>query len=210
MTMSKSSETPTLASTSGFGNRTNSRPPRRYVSCVMSSPVGQLSLIASGEGLAAVLWQNDSPTRVQVRAEREDASHPVLADAVRQLAEYFEGRRTQFSIPLDPTGTPFQHRVWQALNTIPFGETRSYREIAHQIGHPTAVRAVGAANGRNPISIITPCHRVIGSSGRLIGFAGGLDTKAYLLTLEGTGTAVRHHGRPLTRRPAASLLRDTT
>jgi methylated-DNA-[protein]-cysteine S-methyltransferase len=152
----------------------------------MRSPVGLLTLIASDRGLAAVLWQNDRPARVRVRADREDASHPVLVDARRQLDEYFAGRRKQFALPLDPMGTPFQQRVWQALNTIPFGETRSYSDIARQIGYPTAVRAVGAANGRNPVSIVTPCHRVVGSSGKLTGFAGGLDTKAFLLTLEGS------------------------
>jgi methylated-DNA-[protein]-cysteine S-methyltransferase len=154
----------------------------------MPSPVGPLTLIASDAGLAAVLWQNDRPARVRVRAEREDARHPVLIEAVRQLDEYFAGRRTRFTLPLAPIGTPFQRRVWEALNTIPFGETRSYREIAQQIGHPSAVRAVGAANGRNPNSIITPCHRVIGSNGALTGFAGGLDIKAYLLTLESART----------------------
>jgi methylated-DNA-[protein]-cysteine S-methyltransferase len=143
-------------------------------------------LIGSDTGLAAVLWKNDRPARVHVRADREDPRHPVLLEAVRQLDEYFAGRRTRFTIPLDPVGTPFQRRVWDALNTIPFGETRSYREIAQQIGHPAAVRAVGAANGRNPNSIVTPCHRVIGSNGTVTGFAGGLDTKAYLLTLEGS------------------------
>lgn len=152
----------------------------------MRSPVGLLTLIASESGLAAVLWQNDRPARVRVRAEREDASHPVLVDARRQLDEYFAGRRTRFDLPLDPVGTPFQQRVWKALNTIPFGETRSYSDIARQIGHPTAVRAVGAANGRNPVSIVTPCHRVVGSTGSLTGFAGGLDTKAFLLSLEGS------------------------
>jgi methylated-DNA-[protein]-cysteine S-methyltransferase len=173
-------------STGHTRNRTADRAPAatRHVSCVMRSPVGPLTLIASDAGLSAVLWQNDRPSRVRVRAECEDTGHPVLTEAVRQLEEYFAGRRTQFTLPLDPIGTAFQRRVWEALNTIPFGETRSYREIAEQIGHPSAVRAVGAANGRNPNSIVTPCHRVIGSNGALTGFAGGLDTKAYLLTLE--------------------------
>jgi methylated-DNA-[protein]-cysteine S-methyltransferase len=100
------------------------------------------------------------------------------------LHEYFAGTRNHFELELDFAGTVFQKQVWQALLTIPFGETRSYSQIARQIGNPTAVRAVGAANGRNPISIIAPCHRVIGASGTLTGFAGGLEAKQYLLTLE--------------------------
>ncbi len=115
----------------------------------------------------------------------EDPQHPVLKETERQLLEYFAGQRRRFELELDFAGTDFQIRVWQALLTIPFGETRSYRDIAIQIGQPTAVRAVGAANGRNPISIIAPCHRVIGSSGSLTGFAGGLAAKQLLLSLEG-------------------------
>jgi methylated-DNA-[protein]-cysteine S-methyltransferase len=111
----------------------------------------------------------------------------VLVDAERQLKEYFAGRRRRFDVKLDVSGTPFQKAVWNALLTIPFGETRSYAQIARQIGNPTAVRAVGAANGRNPVSIVTPCHRVVGSSGALTGFAGGLDVKARLLALESAG-----------------------
>jgi methylated-DNA-[protein]-cysteine S-methyltransferase len=102
----------------------------------------------------------------------------------RQLGEYFAGQRKVFALKLDFAGTPFQRRVWEALLTIPHGETRSYAQIASQIGSPKAVRAVGAANGRNPISIIAPCHRVVGATGKLTGFAGGLETKAYLLALE--------------------------
>src|SRR5262249_60006260 len=105
----------------------------------------------------------------------------------RQLGEYFAGRRKVFDLELDFAGTAFQKSVWQALLTIPFGETRSYAEVARQIGNPAAVRAVGAANGRNPISIVAPCHRVIGSTGKLTGFAGGLDVKARLLAHEGAG-----------------------
>jgi methylated-DNA-[protein]-cysteine S-methyltransferase len=109
----------------------------------------------------------------------------VLDRAVSQLREYFSGRRRQFDLPLDFQGTAFQKQVWQALLTIPFGETRSYGQVATQVGRPKASRAVGAANGRNPIPIIAPCHRVIGASGRLTGFGGGLDVKARLLRLEG-------------------------
>jgi methylated-DNA-[protein]-cysteine S-methyltransferase len=106
------------------------------------------------------------------------------------LAEYFEGKRRSFSLKLDPIGTKFQNDVWQALLAIPFGETRSYGQLAKQLGNPQASRAVGAANGKNPISIVVPCHRVIGSSGKLTGFAGGLRAKAHLLELESRGAGV--------------------
>jgi len=155
-----------------------------YSFTTMDSPVGQLTLVASDRGLAAILWENDDPKRVPLGAMVEDGDHPVLAEARRQLEGYFAGERDRFDVPLDFRGTDFQKRVWAALLTIPFGETRSYGEIAQQIGHPTASRAVGAANGRNPISIIAPCHRVIGSSGKLTGFAGGIEAKAHLLALE--------------------------
>ena len=149
------------------------------------SPVGVLTLVASDKGLAAILWENDKPGRVRLGEMIEDADHPVLLETEQQLGAYFAGTLTAFTVPLDFAGTDFQKSVWQALLTIPFGETRSYTEIARQIGRPGAVRAVGAANGRNPISIIAPCHRVIGSNGALTGFAGGLEAKALLLELEG-------------------------
>jgi len=113
-----------------------------------------------------------------------DEKHSILIDTAGQLSEYFDSRRRRFSIPLDMRGTPFQKDVWNALLRIPFGDTRSYQQLANQLGNPLATRAVGAANGRNPISIIVPCHRVIGSSGTLTGFAGGLEVKARLLELE--------------------------
>jgi methylated-DNA-[protein]-cysteine S-methyltransferase len=161
---------------------------KSYVSKAMKSPVGTLTLVGSDRGLAAVLWPNEKPDRVKLGIVTEDKSHPVLVEAERQLTEYFAGKRKKFSLKLDFTGTPFQTSVWRALLTIPFGETRSYGEIARQVGKPTAMRPVGAANGRNPISIIAPCHRVIGTNGKLTGFAGGLKTKAFLLDLEGHGT----------------------
>lgn len=164
------------------------RTQRRYVYKWMDSPVGRLKLVASDEGLAGILWEKDSGRRVRLKVDVEDAGHPVLVEAERQLEDYFLGRRTEFALKLDLTGTLFQRKVWNALLTIPFGETRSYGQIARQIGSPKAVRAVGAANGRNPVSIATPCHRVIGSTGKLTGFAGGLDVKAYLLALEGAKT----------------------
>jgi methylated-DNA-[protein]-cysteine S-methyltransferase len=157
---------------------------QRYVGKTVESPVGALTLVASDAGLAAILWPNDDPERVRVGVLAESAVHPVLRDTEHQLGEYFAGTRTEFVLPLDFAGTEFQRSVWSALLTIPYGETRSYGDIARQIGRPTAVRAVGAANGRNPISIVAPCHRVIGANGKLTGFAGGLVTKAYLLALE--------------------------
>ena len=165
------------------------RTQKTLVSKSLRSPVGVLTLIASDDGLAAILWENDRPGRVRLGAVTADPRHPVLVETERQLAEYFAGRRKAFDLPLAFAGPDFQQKVWRALLTIPFGETRSYAAIARQIGQPTAVRAVGAANGRNPISIVAPCHRVIGSSGALTGFAGGLDTKAYLLRLEGVDVA---------------------
>jgi methylated-DNA-[protein]-cysteine S-methyltransferase len=150
----------------------------------MESPVGKLKLVASNKGLVAVLWENDNPHRVRLTDLTEDANHPMLQQAERQLQEYFAGKRKSFAIPLDMKGTPFQRSVWEALLAIPFGETRTYGELAKQLGTPTASRAVGAANGRNPVSIVVPCHRVIGASGKLTGFAGGLETKAQLLSLE--------------------------
>jgi len=151
----------------------------------MRSPVGELKLVANDHGLAAILWENDNPKRVRLDIVAEDNTHSILVETERQLKEYFAGKRQKFSVALDFNGTAFQNRVWQALLAIPFGETRSYGQIATALGKPKAVRAVGAANGRNPISIIAPCHRVIGTNGKLTGFAGGLDAKALLLTLEG-------------------------
>jgi methylated-DNA-[protein]-cysteine S-methyltransferase len=151
---------------------------------VMASPVGKLKLVASDKGLVAILWENDRPNRVRLSDLVEDEQHPVLVETVRELGEYFAGRRKEFSVALDMRGTRFQKDVWEALLAIPFGETRSYGQLAKQLGNPQATRAVGAANGRNPVSIIVPCHRVIGSSGKLTGFAGGLDVKARLLDLE--------------------------
>lgn len=166
----------------------NVNTPKRQVSKTIASPVGTLTLVATDAGLAAILWENDRPGRVQLDIQKQDENHPVLRETERQLREYFAGRRTQFSVTLDMEGTAFQRQVWNALLTIPFGETRSYRQIAEQIGSPDAVRAVGAANGRNPVSIIAPCHRVIGSNGALTGFAGGLETKAFLLAHERAST----------------------
>ncbi len=151
---------------------------------LMPSPVGQLTLVARNGKLAAILWETERANRVRLGELVEADDNPALLQAERQLNEYFAGTRDRFDLELDFEGTEFQKKVWAALLTIPFGETRSYSQIATQIGSPKAVRAVGAANGRNPISIVAPCHRVIGASGRLTGFAGGLEAKQYLLTLE--------------------------
>jgi methylated-DNA-[protein]-cysteine S-methyltransferase len=160
---------------------------KRYVYKMVDSPIGRLTLVASDEGLAGILWENDRPHRVRLDIEAEDKRHPVLIETERQLKEYFIGQRKNFDVKLDLAGTAFQRKVWNALLTIPFGETRSYGQIARQIGNPDAVRAVGGANARNPVSIVAPCHRVMGATGELTGFAGGLDAKAYLLALEGAG-----------------------
>ena len=150
----------------------------------MSSPVGILKLVAHEHALVAVLWENENPKRVRLAELIEDQQHPILLETQKQLNEYFAGQRQNFDLPLDFEGTEFQQKVWQALLSIPFGETRSYKDIAEQIGNVKAVRAVGAANGKNPISIIAPCHRVVGANGKLVGFAGGLENKDVLLKLE--------------------------
>jgi methylated-DNA-[protein]-cysteine S-methyltransferase len=155
-----------------------------YVYKFVNSVVGRLKLVASGSNLSAVLWETDRPGRVRLGPMREEENHPTLLETERQLMAYFAGRRNTFEIELDLAGTVFQTKVWKALLTIPHGHTRSYTEIAARIGHPMAVRAVGAANARNPVSIIVPCHRVIGASGDLTGFAGGLAAKRALLALE--------------------------
>jgi methylated-DNA-[protein]-cysteine S-methyltransferase len=151
----------------------------------INSPVGALKLVTKDACLTAILWEQDSPKRVKLGNMLEDINNPFLLKVEQQLGEYFSGKRMQFDIELDFQGTEFQREVWAALLTIPFGQTRSYSDIANQIGRPLAVRAVGAANGKNPISIIAPCHRVIGMSGELTGFAGGLSAKEILLKLEG-------------------------
>ena len=150
----------------------------------IDSPVGRLRLVGGAAGLAGVLWEKQDPVEAGFELDCEDDRHPVLRQAARELREYFAGERREFSVPLDFTGTDFQNKVWRALRSIPFGETRSYGELAAQIGAPKASRTVGAANGRNPIPIILPCHRVIGSSGSLTGFGGGLPMKKQLLAHE--------------------------
>jgi methylated-DNA-[protein]-cysteine S-methyltransferase len=154
---------------------------------LIPSPIGKLKLVASDEGLVAILWKNDRPRRVRLADLVENPAHPMLLRTEKELNEYFSHKRKAFTVPLDMRGTYFQKQVWEALLGIPFGETRTYGQLANQLGNPKATRAVGAANGRNPIAIIVPCHRVIGFSGKLTGFAGGLDAKDHLLKLEGRG-----------------------
>lgn len=151
----------------------------------VKTPVGTLKLVASEKGLLAILWQDERPNRVKLPELKEDLNHAILVSLEEQLKKYFAGSLKHFSIPLDMQGTPFQQEVWKALLTIPYGETKSYSELAAQIKRPKASRAVGAANGRNPLSIVVPCHRVVGANGTLTGFAGGLEVKERLLKLEG-------------------------
>ena len=148
------------------------------------SPVGPLRLTGDGSALTGVYL---SPQRYGPNEFPEDArgSDPVLGETARQLSAYFDGRLQQFVLPLAPRGTPFQQRVWAALCEIPYGATISYLTLARQVADQKAVRAVGGANGRNPISIVIPCHRVIGADGSLVGYGGGLERKRWLLQFEG-------------------------
>jgi methylated-DNA-[protein]-cysteine S-methyltransferase len=144
---------------------------------VVASPIGPLGIDATADAVTRIWFHAKGPIARRVPSG-------LVADAKRQLDEYFDGRRKQFDLPLAPDGTPFQRGVWNALMKIPYGETTSYGVLAKRIGKPAAVRAVGAANGQNPIPIVIPCHRVIGADGRLVGFGGGLETKQFLLRLE--------------------------
>jgi methylated-DNA-[protein]-cysteine S-methyltransferase len=149
------------------------------MNCIeMKSPVGTLTLVEDDGALAGVYLDTYTPPKAERRAS------PLLDQARAQLNEYFEGKRDDFELPLKLDGTDFQRAVWKALTKIPFGEVRSYADIAKAIGKPTAVRAVGAANGANPIAVIVPCHRVIGSDGSLTGYGGGLPRKKWLLAHE--------------------------
>lgn len=151
----------------------------------LDSPVGRLRLVATDQGLSRLLFDRhageDSGSE---NGHTESDEHPVLATAAAQLSEYFAGQRREFDIPLDLAGTEFQRAAWTALAGVPYGETRSYRQQAEAIGRPKAVRAIGAANGRNPVPIVLPCHRIVGSDGSLTGYGGGLSIKEYLLNHE--------------------------
>ncbi len=159
-----------------------------------TSPLGTLTLAASDHGLAALYFERHrlGPSERERHGWMLDrgGANPAsrtLASARDQLAAYFAGERREFDLPLAPAGTPFQRRVWAELRKIPYGGTISYGELARRLGDPAASRAVGAANGRNPISIVVPCHRVIGANGSLTGYGGGLERKRWLLELEGEG-----------------------
>lgn len=160
--------------------------PTRYT--VVDSPLGELTLFGDGEALAGVRAPaKDGSSRTVPEGWVADPS--AFIEVARQLTAYFAGELREFALPLAPSGTEWQIRVWQGLTTIPYGRTASYGELAHELGRPTASRAVGTANGRNPLSIIVPCHRIIGSDGTLTGYSGGLDRKKFLLALE----ARTHH-----------------
>ncbi len=154
---------------------------------IVTTPVGKLTMVASSKGLVAILWENDAPKRVGISNMVLNEKNTYLCETKIQLLEYFNGKRSKFDLKLDFIGTDFQKSVWNELLKIPYGKTCSYGQIALNIKRPKAYRAVGAANGRNPISIVAACHRVIGASGKLTGFAGGLKIKAQLLELESTG-----------------------
>lgn len=146
----------------------------------LPSPVGPITIVASSTAVVAIHLGDASP----LPGSRPDDAHPIVAAAAAQLDAYFAGRRRAFDLPLGAAGTPFQQGVWRALCTIPFGATCGYGELAARLGRPSAARAVGAANGRNPIAIVVPCHRVIGKDGTLTGYAGGVAIKQWLLDHE--------------------------
>jgi methylated-DNA-[protein]-cysteine S-methyltransferase len=147
-----------------------------------TSPIGELILLGGGETVTGLLMNGDGAFDERKQSLTHDQA--AFADAIDQLAEYFAGDRDQFDLALEPEGTEFQKAVWSALEAIPYGETRSYGEIAAAVGRPKAARAVGMANNRNPIAVVVPCHRVIGAGGALVGYAGGLERKTWLLTHE--------------------------
>ncbi|MGX9417541.1 methylated-DNA--[protein]-cysteine S-methyltransferase [Vibrio sp. WJH972] len=149
----------------------------------MPSQLGEVVIQTTDKGVSGI-WFDTHTTMPDALGKRAD-EHPILTQAVRQLSEYFNQDRRAFDLPIDTKGTPFQQEVWQALAQIPFGETCSYKQIAQAIGKPKAVRAVGAANGKNPVSVVIPCHRVVGANGKLTGYAGGIERKEALLKLEG-------------------------
>ncbi|WMT90939.1 methylated-DNA--[protein]-cysteine S-methyltransferase [Pelagibacterium sp. H642] len=163
----------------------------------ITSPVGVLTLVANAGELVAILWEKDDSRRVPLGPLRSVNDHPILNLARQQLDQYFTGQRTRFELPLASSGTRFQQAVWRALLDIPYGKTQSYSELAAALGKPFAARAVGAANGRNPLSIIVPCHRLVGADGSLTGFAGGLEAKRYLLDLEKTHSSTRAEAQAL-------------
>lgn len=178
--------------------------PRRkaHYYCVIESPVGRLLLAGNAQALTHLSFQDGRhPTKPD---PRWTYSETPFHKSIQQLHEYFSGKRKTFKINLAPEGTPFQRKVWDALQTIPYGRTLSYGQIANAIGKPQAVRAVGAANGQNPLSIVIPCHRVIGSNGKLVGFGGGLSIKEALLSHERRGAQAVSFIPPSSVHPAPS------
>ena len=157
---------------------------QRIVYKDINSPVGLIRLIASGIGLMGVLWEGEHYTRTKLPEAVPDDEDPILMQAGQQLKEYFAKERKVFSIPLDLKGTEFQLSVWHALLDIPYGTTKTYGALARKLGDIKAVRAVGGALNKNPVAIIVPCHRVVGASGKLVGFAGGVENKLILLDIE--------------------------
>ena len=155
-----------------------------YVQAAYPSPVGELTVIGSESGVRAVLWPNERPGRVSIDHVVTPDDDGRLDMVLDQLEGYFTGTRREFTVPLVVSGTDFQRAVWRELSRIPYGSTSSYGELATAIGRPSAARAVGAATGLNPISVIIPCHRLVGAKGTLTGFAGGLDAKRWLLRHE--------------------------
>lgn len=148
------------------------------------SSVGLIRAIASDKGLVAITWEGEDYKRTKLSVPVQENNHPILLQTEKQLNEYFENKRTTFEIPLDFKGTEFQVKVWEALLKIPYGATKTYGDLAKILGDIKAVRAVGGDLNKNPILIIVPCHRVVGASGKLVGFAGGLENKSILLDLE--------------------------
>ena len=156
----------------------------------MSSPLGNMLLAAAGGALCGIYFAGQKHLPEDVPTWREDDRLPVFAAARTQLAEYFAGTRTHFALPLEPSGTAFQRAVWNAIAAVPFGATITYAELAAQAGHPGSARAAGAATGRNPLSIVVPCHRIVGTDGSLTGYAGGIERKHALLALERAAPAI--------------------
>jgi methylated-DNA-[protein]-cysteine S-methyltransferase len=185
-TTTPTTTTPTTTTPTTTTMRTTTQATDRHLArTVTESPIGELTIIATDDAIVAINFGNQvigsRPTDV---VDVPAGEHAVLDEAVRQLDEYFAGERVDFDLPLEPAGTPFQRQAWTALSTIPYGETISYGEQAMRLGDRNKSRAVGAANGKNPLPIVVPCHRVIGANGHLTGFGGGLDIKAWLLDHE--------------------------
>jgi methylated-DNA-[protein]-cysteine S-methyltransferase len=150
----------------------------------LSTPLGTMLLASNGEALMGAWFEGQRYEPARARSWERRGNDAILVRAGAEITEYFAGTRTTFTVPLAAAGTPFQHEVWDAIAAIPFGETAAYRDLASRIGRPSCIRAAGAATGRNPLSIIVPCHRVVGADGALTGYAGGLERKRTLLALE--------------------------